>query len=115
MSAHEEHNALLEDKDRVKDDEWFDEIDIQVFSFKRKVACWLKNAEKRAYQKGHLEVPEPQLQKQKRSKTLKESRSSRGSKSSEEKGIEGKFRVAELAAEAELLEQKQILNVNHRS
>ena len=43
------------------------------------------------------------------SKTSKESRSSRGSKSSKEKELEDKIRVVELAAEAELLEQKQII------
>ena len=40
------------------------------------------------------------------SKTSKESRSSRGPKSSKEKELEDKIRVAELAAEAELLKQK---------
>ena len=43
----------------------------------------------------------------KASKMSKESRSSRGSKSSKERELEDKMRVAELAAEAELLEQKQ--------
>ena len=45
LDAHEEYNALLEDEARLKEDEWFDEIDNQVFSFKRKITCWLKNAE----------------------------------------------------------------------
>ena len=45
LSAHEEYNALLEDEARAKEDEWFDGIDNQVFSFKRKITCWLKNVE----------------------------------------------------------------------
>ena len=45
LSAHKEYNALLEDEAMVKEDEWFDEIDNQVFSFKRKIICWLENVE----------------------------------------------------------------------
>ena len=52
LSAHEEYNALFEDEARNKEDEWFDEIDNQVFSFKRKIACWLKNAEEENRSKG---------------------------------------------------------------
>ena len=37
LIAHEEYNALLEDETRDKEDEWFDEIDNQVFSFMRKI------------------------------------------------------------------------------
>ena len=40
LSGHEEYNAVLEDEARVRDDEWFDEIDNQVFSYKRKITCW---------------------------------------------------------------------------
>ena len=45
LSAHEDYNPLLKDETRVKVDEWFDEIDNQVFSFKKKITHWLKNAE----------------------------------------------------------------------
>ena len=37
LFAHEEYNALLEDETGDKEDEWFDEIDNQVFSFMRKI------------------------------------------------------------------------------
>ena len=46
LSSNEEYNALLDNEAKVKEDEWFDEIDNQVFSFKRKITCWLKNTEK---------------------------------------------------------------------
>ena len=52
LSAHEEYNALLEDEARDKKDEWFDEIDNPVFSFKRKITCWLKNAGEENKSKG---------------------------------------------------------------
>ena len=44
LSTYEEYHALLEDEASVKDDEKFSEIDNQVFSFKRKIMCWLKNS-----------------------------------------------------------------------
>ena len=35
---------LFEDDRRDRDDDWFDDIDIEIFSFKRKVHCWLRKA-----------------------------------------------------------------------
>ena len=35
---------LFEDDRRDRDDDWFDDIDIGIFSFKRKVHCWLREA-----------------------------------------------------------------------
>ena len=46
LSSNEEYNALLDNEVKVKENEWFDEIDNEVFSFKRKITCWLKNTEK---------------------------------------------------------------------
>ena len=34
------------------EDEWSDEIDSHVFSFKRMITCWLKNAEEDNKSKG---------------------------------------------------------------
>ena len=109
LSAHEEYNSLLEDEARVKEDGWFDEIGNQVFSFNRKITCWLKNAEEENKSKSSPRCSRSSASKTKGSKTSKESRSFRGPKSSKEKELEDKIRVAELAAEAELLEQKQII------
>ena len=39
--VHQEYNHLL-DGDEREDDDWFDEIDTQLCSFKRKVYCWLR-------------------------------------------------------------------------
>ena len=81
------------------------EIENQVFSFKRKIICWLKNAEEENKSKGSSRSSRSSASKaSKGSKASKESRSSRGSKSSKEKELEDQTRVAELAAEAELLE-----------
>ena len=40
LDAHQ----FLEDDWRNIDDDWFDDIDIAKFSFKRKLHCWLREA-----------------------------------------------------------------------
>ena len=110
LSAHEEYNALLEDEVRLKEDEWFDEIDNQVFSFKSKITCWLKNAEEENKSKSWSKSSRSSAPKTSEAlNTSKVPRLFRRSKSCEEKELEDKIRVAELAAEAKLLEQKQII------
>ena len=109
LSAHEEYIALLNEA-RVNDDEWFDKIDNQVFSFKKKITYWLKNDEEDNKSKGSSGSTRSSGSKtSKRSKTLRESRSSKGSKLYNEKELEDKIRVGKLAAEAELLVQKQMI------
>ena len=40
--VHQDYNQLLDHDEREKDDDWFDEIDTQACSFKRRVHCWLR-------------------------------------------------------------------------
>ena len=42
IDVHHDYNQLLDDDEREKDGDWFDEIDTQACSFKRKVHCWLR-------------------------------------------------------------------------
>ena len=72
LSAHEEYNALLEDEARLKEEEWFDDIDNQVFSFKRKITCWLKNAEEENKSKSSSRSSKSSVKTSKASKTSKE-------------------------------------------
>ena len=57
----------------------------------------------------HIVAAEAQHQKKKKSETSKEPKSSSGSKSFKEKELDDKIRFAKLAAEAELLEHKQMV------
>ena len=58
----------------------------------------------------HIVAAEAQHQKKKKkSETSKETKSSSGSKSFKEKELDDKIRFAKLAAEAELLEHKQMV------
>ena len=44
MSAHEEYQSLLTDEEQAADSEWYDLFDEKVFSIKRKMVKWLKEA-----------------------------------------------------------------------
>ena len=48
LDAHQEYDQLLGDDERGRDDDWFDDVDTHVCSFKRKVHCWMKEAAERA-------------------------------------------------------------------
>ena len=120
LDAHQEYNQLLGDDERGRDDDWFDDVDTQVCSFKRMVHCWLRKAAQRVksskcLSRSSRSVSGKGNMNSKKSKDLHESRSSRASretkssKSSRDREIEEKMKVAELIAEVELLQQKQMI------
>ena len=88
----------------TKEDEWFGDIDNQVFSFKTNIKCWLKDSEENNMSKNLSRSSRSSA-----SNTPRESKSSTEPKLSKEIGNEDKIRVPELVEEAELLEQKQII------
>ena len=56
MLAHQEYHSLLEDDEKLADEQWFEEVDERAFTSKHKVYNWLKEAEtqqsaKKAYSK----------------------------------------------------------------
>ena len=119
LDAHQEYNQLLEDDERGRDDDWFDDVDTQVCSFKIKVHCWLREAAQRAKSSKcsyrSRSVSDKGSVNSKKSKNSHESRSSRtsretrSSKSSKDREIEEKMKVAKLIAEVELLQQKEMI------
>ena len=42
---HQEYCSLLENDEKLADEEWFEEVDERVFTVKHKVYNWLKEAE----------------------------------------------------------------------
>ena len=109
LSVQEECSGLLHEEKRQQDNEWFDEIDAQAFSFKRKIHAWLREVSEKQSSRSSSKEGRGNSGKSERSKSLKGSISSRETKSSKEKNIEDKIKVAELMAEDELLEEKQFL------
>ena len=45
LLVHQEYHSLLEDDEKLADEEWFEEVDERVFTFKHKVYNWLKEPE----------------------------------------------------------------------
>ena len=45
LQVHQEYHSLLEDDEKLADEEWFEEVDQHMFTFKHKVYNWLKEAE----------------------------------------------------------------------
>ena len=106
--AHQEYKQLG-DVERGRDDDWFDDGDTQVCSFKRKVHCWLREAAQRTKSsKGREDKGSMNSEKSKDSHESRSSRTSRETRSSKllrDREIEEKMKVAELIAKAELLQQ----------
>ena len=104
VNLHEELNPILEDSERAADDEWFEDIDERVCTFKRKTHNWLRVAEDNQHSSPSSRSKGSRSSGQSRSSG---SSKSKGSKSSREKEIEERVKMAELLAEAEFLEQRQ--------
>ena len=45
LNIHEEYSQVLDDKKRAYEDDWFDDLDNKVCTFKRKIHNWLRSAE----------------------------------------------------------------------
>ena len=95
------------DDEKFADEEWFEEVDEHVFTFKHKVYNWLKEAEtersaKKVYsKKGSKSTSSGSSRKTKSS-------NSGSSRCSKERAMEEKAKLAELMAEAEFMQQRQM-------
>ena len=45
LNIHEEYSQVLDDDERADEDDWFDDLDKKVCTFKRKIHNWLRSAE----------------------------------------------------------------------
>ena len=45
QTIHEEYSKVLDDDDRANEDDWFDDLDNKVSTFKMKIHSWLRSAE----------------------------------------------------------------------
>ena len=114
IDVHQDYNQLLDDDEREKDDDWFDEIDTQACSFKRKLHCWFRettqktNSSKSSSRSGKS-ISDKGSGNSRVSKSSHRSRSSKDKKSTKEKEIEERVKLAELMAESSLLQEKQVI------
>ena len=108
LLVHQEYHYLLEDDEKLADEEWFEEVDERVFTFKHKVYKWLKEAEteqsaKKAYSKKGSKSTSSGS-----SRETMSSNSSGRSRCSKERALEEKAKLTELMAEAEVMQQRQM-------
>ena len=108
LLVHQEYHSLLEDDERLADEEWFEEVDKHLFPFKQKVYNWLKQAEteqsaKKPYSKTGLKSTSFGS-----SRMTKLTNSSGRSRCSKERAMGEKAKLAELMAEAESMQQRQM-------
>ena len=103
---HQEYCSLLENDEKLADEEWFEEVDERVFTFKHKVYNWLKEAEtersaKKVYSKKGSKSTSSDSSR-------KSSNSSGSSRCSKERAMEEKAKLAGLMAEVEFMQQRQM-------
>ena len=108
LLVHQEYHSLLEDDEKLADEEWFEEVDERVFTFKHKVYNWLKEAEtersaKKAYSKNGSKSASCGSSRKTRS-----SNSSGSSRCSKERAMKEKAKLAGLMAEVEFMQQRQM-------
>ena len=111
LLVHQEYHSLLDEEEKPTDEEWFEEVDERVFIFKLQVHNWLRDAE--------MERANTSRQSSKKGSKSCNSGSSRrtktsssgcnSSRSSTERAVEEKAKLAELIAEAEFLQQRLLV------
>ena len=101
LLVHEEYHYLLDEPDKCNDNDWFEEDDEIVFTFKQKVHNSLKDAETK---QGHSLKRSSKVGSKSASSGSSRRTKSSSSKSSRERALEEKVKLAEMIAGAEFLE-----------
>ena len=108
MSLNDEYAKMLDAEEQIKNDEWVELLDEEVFNFKRGINIWLKNAEEdqslKASSKFAEKISSKKSIKSSSSKTLC---SSIKTMDSHARKLLEKAKLAELLAEESFLERRQ--------
>ena len=110
LLVNQEYHSLLDEQEKPTYEEWFEEVDERVFTFKHQVHNWLRDAE--------MERANTSIQSSKKVSKSCSSGSSRRTKisssgpnfsrSSTERAVEEKAKLAEMMAEAELFQRREL-------
>ena len=109
LDLQKSYNSLLPPAEQQRDEEWFDDLDDNVCSFRQSVHNWVKDAEAER---------QAQLSSKQSVSTIASSRSRSSGRSSskassklsrEKKALEERIKMTELMAEAEYMEKKKSL------
>ena len=105
VEVHRDYNSLLPVEMQEQDEDWFDDIDEKMMSFKNKIHNWIRDAE---HERKEQLPSKSRSVTSKHSSRRKSSSNSFPSRSSKDKrALQEKLRMAELLAEAEFLEKRQ--------
>ena len=96
------------DDEKFADEEWFEEVDEHVFTFKHKVYNWLKEAETEQSAKKTYSKKGSKSTSSGSSRKTKSSNSGGSSRFSKERAMEEKAKLAELMPEAKFMQQRQM-------
>ena len=111
LDLQKSYNSLLPPAEQQRDEEWFDDLDDNVCSFRQSVHNWVKDAEAER---------QAQLSSKQSVSTIASSRSRSSGRSSskassklsrEKKALEERIKMTELMAEAEYMEKKNRWNL----
>ena len=109
LDVQKSYNSLLTPAEQQRDEDWFDDLDHNVCSFKQNVNSWIKDAE--AVTQAQLTSKQSVSTKassQSRSPRRPSSKASSTS-SREARALEERIKMAELMAKAEYIEKKKSL------
>ena len=109
LDVQKSYNSLLTPAEQQRDEDWFDDLDHNVCSFKQNVNSWIKDAE--AVTQAQLTSKQSVSTKassQSRSPRRPNSKASSTS-SREARALEERIKMAELMAKAEYIEKKKSL------
>ena len=99
--VHQHHCKLLSEEDQHADNQWFEDVDKMVFSFKHRVYNWIRENEE------NKKLSSEYSAKSRSSGRSSGTRSTSSSKSStKERVIKQKLKMAELIIEASFIEKK---------
>ena len=105
LLVHEEYHSSLDDPDKCNDYEWFEDVEERVFTFKHKVHNWLKDSE---IEQGHSSKRSSKIGSKSASSGSSGRTKFSSSKSSRERALEEKAKLAKIMAETEFLEKRQL-------
>ena len=108
LLVHQEYHSLLEDDEKLADEKWFEEVDESVFTFNHRAHNWLTEAETEQSFKKLYSKKGSKSASSSSSRKTKLSNSSGRSRCSKERAMEEKPKLAELMAEAEFMQQRQM-------
>ena len=109
LDVQKSYNSLLPPAEQQRDEDWFDDLDHNVCSFKQTVNSWIKDAEAETQaQLTSKQSVSTKASSQSRS-PRRPSRKASSTSSREARALEERIKMAELMAKAEYMEKKKSL------